>query len=166
MLKKALNGGLTGLTAISVVFLAAAAILSTYNALARSFFSFSSPWIEELSCYLAALIMFLMAPRLEYMDEQLSISFLDEKLKAFPLGRRILFYIRGVLTLFLYAVLLRAGYKVVARNLQIGSKSPVLHVLYGQLYMIVLVALILVILYWVFHFFLKDWGGGKLNEPR
>ena len=167
MLKTALNRGLLALTGISSLFIAVSAALSTYNALTRSFFAFSSPWIEELSCYLCALTMFLMAPRLEYLDEQLSISFLDEKLKSRPAWRRLIFYIRGVVTVCLYATLLRAGCNVVVRNLAIGSKSPVLQMPYGQLYMIVMLALILVIAYWAFHFFINrhiEWRRAELRS--
>jgi TRAP-type C4-dicarboxylate transport system permease small subunit len=163
-LKTVLGWGLAGLAAISAVFIAVSALSSTYNAITRSFFAFSNPWIEELSCYLCALMMFLMAPRLEYLDEQLSISFLDEKLKAHTAARKLIFYIRGAVTVFLYAVLLNAGYRVVARNLSIGSKSPVLHMPYGWLYAIVMASMILVAVYWLFHFFLKNERGGNPIE--
>ncbi|MDR1246936.1 MAG: TRAP transporter small permease [Clostridiales Family XIII bacterium] len=165
-LRMLLNGGLTGLMAISTVFLAVSALLSTYNAIARSFFSFSSPWIEELCCYLCALMMFLMMPRLEYFDDQLSISFLNEKLKNHPAGKKLIFCVRGVITVFLYGILLNAGYSVVVRNLLISSKSPVMKVPYGQLYTVVMITVVLVIIYWVFHFFLKNERGGELNESR
>jgi TRAP-type C4-dicarboxylate transport system permease small subunit len=166
MLRTILDRGLLTLTAISAAFIAAAALLSTYNAVTRSFFSFSSPWIEELSCYLCALTMFLMTPRLEYHDEQLSISFLDEKLKTRPPLRKLIFYIRGVVSVFLYIILLRAGYSVVERNLAIGSRSPVLRMPYGYLYTLVMIAVILVIIYWVFHFFLKNGQGAQNPDGR
>lgn len=163
MLNKILGGGVKGLTGISAAFLAVSVVLSTFNAVARSFFSSSYPWIEELCCYLAALMMFLMMPCLEFNDEQLSISFLDEKFKNNRIARQILFYIRGVVTVVFNGVLIRAGYKVVARNLQIGSASPVLKLPYGRLYTLVMAALILLIVYWIFHFFINEWRG-RPNE--
>jgi TRAP-type C4-dicarboxylate transport system permease small subunit len=165
-LKASLRGGLTALAAISMVFIAVSAVLSTYNAITRSFFAFSSPWIEELSCYLCALMMFLMAPRLEFNDEQLSISFLNEKLKDRPIGKKLIFHVRGAVTIFLYAVLLDAGYRVVVRNLAIGSKSPVLHAPYGYLYAVVMISMILVVVYWIFHFFMEKEGEGGSIESR
>lgn len=165
MLNKILGGGIKGLTGISAAFLAVSVVLSTYNAIARSFFSTSYPWIEELSCYLAALMMFLMLPCMEFNDEQLSISFLDEKFGNHQVARQILFYIRGVVTIALNGVLIRAGYRVVVRNLQLRSASPVLKLPYGRLYTVVLAALILLIVYWVFHFFINEWRG-RSNEHR
>ena len=159
MLNKMLGGGVKGLAGISAVFLSVCVVLSTFNAISRSFLSSSYPWIEELSCYLASLIMFLMMPCLEWRDEQLSISFLDEKFKGNEIARQILFYIRGIVTVALNGVLIQAGYKVVVRNLQIGSASPVMKFPYGRLYTIVLAALILVIFYWIFHFFINEWRG-------
>jgi hypothetical protein len=37
---------------------------------------------------------------------------------------------------------------------------------YGQLYTVVMITVILVIIYWVFHFFIKNERGGELNESR
>ena len=159
MLKKILEGGLKALVGISAVFLAASVLLSTLNAISRSFFLSSFPWIEELCCYLAALVMFLMMPYLEFHDDQLSISFLDEKFKNNQIARQILFYIRGVVTIVFNGILIRAGYRVVVRNLGLGSASPVMKIPYGGLYSVVLVALALVVLYWVFHFFINEWRG-------
>ncbi len=158
-MRKILDGGLKVLVAISVVFLAASVALSTLNAISRSFFLTSFPWIEELCCYLAGLVMFLMMPYLEFTDDQLSISFLDEKFKNNQTARKILFYIRGFFTVLFNGILIRAGFRVVERNLNLGSASPVMKIPYGGLYTVVLAALVLVIVYWAFHIFINEWRG-------
>lgn len=109
----------------------------------------------------AVIIMYLMQPRLEYEDQQLSIAILDEKLKNNPIARRIIFYIRGGVTLFIYILLIKAGFDVVRVNAGTQSATPIMHLPYAVLYSIVIVLMILVIVYWVFHFFLKDWREEK-----
>lgn len=111
---------------LPAAMLAVSVVLTTVNALARSFFHMNFPWVEELCCYLAALMMFVMMPSLEFRDEQLSISFLDEKFKNNQVARQILFYIRGIVTVIFTGILINGGYKVVVRNLEIHSASPIL----------------------------------------
>ena len=62
MIRKTLNGGLHTLVGIAAAMLAVSVVLTTVNALARSFFHMNFPWVEELCCYLAALMMFVMMP--------------------------------------------------------------------------------------------------------
>ncbi len=161
MLRKTLDGGLRGFTYLSAILLSASTILSLINVITRSFLSFSTPWIEEISCYFVAIMMFIMIPVLEYKDDQLTISFLDEMLRKVPVARKIIFVFRGLVTIFFYVLLVKAGFSVVARNFEIVSATPILHIPYGWLYTIETGAFILVIVYWAFHFFLKDWGDKK-----
>ena len=156
MIRKTLNGGLHTLVGIAAAMLAVSVVLTTVNALARSFFHMNFPW---LCCYLAALMMFVMMPSLEFRDEQLSISFLDEKFKNNQVARQILFYIRGIVTVIFTGILINGGYKVVVRNLEIHSASPILRMPFGWLYGIILATMVLVIVYWVAHLFINEWRG-------
>ena len=155
-MRKAISRALLGLSGISATLLFIATVLSAYNSFARVVLNTGVTWIEELACYVAGFIMFIMLPVLEYNDQQLSIAFLDEKLKKYPLGRKIIFWIRGIVTIVLYAILVRAGVGVFQRNFDIGAKSPILEFSYGTLYLILWICLVLVIVAWLFHFFLKD----------
>ena len=159
MIRKTLNGGLHTLVGIAAAMLAVSVVLTTVNALARSFFHMNFPWVEELCCYLAALMMFVMMPSLEFRDEQLSSSFLDEKFKNNQVARQILFYIRGIVTVIFTGILINGGYKVVVRNLEIHSASPILRMPFGWLYGIILATMVLVIVYWVAHLFINEWRG-------
>lgn len=155
MIRKPLEAGMFTLTSISSVLLLVCTVLSAGNAISRFAFSVSSPFIEEFSCIMAVIIMYLMQPRLEYKDEQLSIAILDEKLKNFPAARRVIFYIRGLVTLFIYVLLIKAGFDVVRVNMGTQSSTPIMHLPYAVLYGIVTALLIVVVFYWIFHFFLK-----------
>ena len=167
-MRKTLTAALFGLCLIAAAILLVSTCLAAYNTIGRVAFTTSLAWIEELCCYSAGFIMFLMMPFLEYNDRQLSIAFLDERFKATGnvIGRKILFYIRGVVTIFAFCLLARSGYSTFMRNYMYGSKSPTLEFPYGALYFILFVCVILVIVFWVFHFFLKEWkqeGGGKIE---
>ena len=155
-MRKAISGGLLGLSGISATILFVATVLAAYNSIARVFLNKGFTWIEELACYAAGFIMFLMLPVLEYKDQQLSIAFLDEKLKKYPKGRKLIFYVRGAVTIFIFALLVRSGLNVFLRNYSIGAKSPIMEFPYGTLYLILWICVILVIVLWIFHFFLKD----------
>lgn len=157
MIRKPLEVGIFSLTSVSSVLLLVCTVLSTGNAVSRFAFSVSSPFVEEFCCIMAVIIMYLMQPRLEYKDEQLSIAILDEKLKGYPMARRVIFYIRGLVTLFIYVLLIKAGFDVVRVNAGTSSSTPVMHMPYAILYGIVVALLIVVVVYWLFHFFLKDW---------
>lgn len=161
MIRKTLNGGLHGMVGIAATMLAVSVVLTTVNALARSIFHTNFPWVEELCCYLTALMMFFMMPALEFRDDQLSISFLDEKFKNNQIARQILFYIRGVVTVIFTGILINGGYKVVTRNLEIGSASPILHFPFGWLYGIILITMVLIIVYWIAHLFINEWRGNR-----
>ncbi|MDR1571311.1 MAG: TRAP transporter small permease [Clostridiales Family XIII bacterium] len=153
-----------GTAAAAVLFVST--ILSAYNTVGRVLFTTSLAWIEELSCYAAGFIMFIMLPCLEYSDRHLSIAFLDEKFKAKGsiAGRRALFYVRGAVTVFIFLVLAAAGFRTFMRNYAIGAKSPTLEFPYGTLYLILFVCVALALALWAFHFFLKQWG--EENGPE
>lgn len=155
-MRKPLHMGTAVLTQISAVILLVCAILSAGNAISRYFFSVSSPFIEEFCTYGCVLLMFLMQPRLEYKDEQLSISVLDEKLAKFPAIRTVLFWFRGAVTLFIYFFIIRAGFEVIRMNVNNGASTPVMHFPYSILYGIVVAAMLLLVVYWIFHFFIND----------
>ena len=167
-MRKTLTRVLFVLCLIAAAILILSTILAAYNTIGRVAFTVSLAWIEELCCYSAGFIMFIMLPFLEYNDRQLSIAFLDERFKATGnlLGRKILFYIRGGVTVFAFVMLARAGYSTFTRNHMYGSKSPTLEFPYGTLYFILFICVVLVIIFWAFHFFLKEWpkeGGEKLG---
>jgi len=153
---------------VAAILLLSATFLSAYNVAGRVLFSASLTWIEEFSCYAAGFIMFFMMPYLEYNDRHLSIAFLEESFKAKGnlVGRKIIFYIRGAITVFAFCILARAGYHTFTRNFAIDAKSPTMELPYGILYLILFVCIILVLFVWAFHFFLKDWSqkGGEEIE--
>ena len=168
-MRKTLDRALLGLCLIAATILIVSTCLAAYNTIGRVAFTTSLAWIEELCCYSAGFIMFLMLPFLEYNDRQLSIAFLDEKFKAAGniIGRKILFYIRGAVTIFAFYMLAKSGYATFTRNFMYGSKSPTLEFPYGILYLILFICVILVLFFWAFHLFLKQWkskeGGGEIE---
>jgi TRAP-type C4-dicarboxylate transport system permease small subunit len=159
-IKKILSIPVFVLSMIAAVVLFISTALTGYNTFARVLFTSSLAWIEELSCYFAGFIMFIMLPCLEYNDKHLSISFLDERFKAKGklTGRKILFYIRGAVTVFIFLILATSGFHTFMRNYAINAKSPTLMFPYGTLYLILFVCVVLTLVLWVFHFFLKQWG--------
>jgi len=167
-MRKAISAALVALSIIAAATLFVSTVLSAYNTIGRVVFTTSLAWIEELCCYSAGYIMFLMLPFLEYNDRHLSIAFLEEKFKATGnvIGRRIIFYVRGAITVFVFCILARAGYNTFTRNFAINSKSPTMEFPYGVLYLGLFLCVVLVVVLWAFHFFLKKWeteGGERIG---
>jgi TRAP-type C4-dicarboxylate transport system permease small subunit len=168
-MRKGLEKTNVALCYLAAVILLLSTVLSVYNTIGRVMFMASFSWIEELCCYSAGFIMFIMCPFLEFNDRQLSIAFLEERFKNTGnlLGRKIIFYIRGIVTVFIFSLLARAGFSTFTRNLEINSKSPIMEWSYGVLYLILFVCVVLVIVFWAFHFFMKKWDdpvGGDVLE--
>ena len=155
----------SALGVIAATALLISTILSACNTIGRVAFTVSLAWIEELSCYSAGFIMFIMLQYLEYHDKHLSIAFLDERFRAAgnARGRQTLFYIRGAASVFIFLQLAAAGRNTFMRNYAIDARSPTLEFPYGALYLTLFMCVALTLAIWVFRFFLKQRGGE--NEP-
>ena len=144
---------------ISGFFLGVGAVLYTFNSITR-LFKYGVPWIEEYCIYTIVLMVFLMQARLEVRNQQLSISFLADKVKDNPVFSRILFTIRGIVTILVYAVLFWVGIKVIQQNLSYGVVSPILEFPMWIYFTAVETGLALVIVYWVVYLFSNKWEPG------
>ncbi len=154
--RKLLDKLLTIVFVISGCLLGLAAILYTFNSITR-LFKHGVPWIEEYCIYTVVLMVFLMQARLEIRDQQLSISFLTDQVNNRPVARRILFTIRGIVTIFVYAVLFQVGTAVIQQNLSFGVVSPIIDFPMGIYFAAIDISLALVIVYWIIYLFTKKW---------
>jgi len=155
-IRRAMDKFLSVLIAISTLFLGISLVLYTINSLAR-LFKFGVPWIEEYCIYSVVFIVFLLQAKLEFRDEHLSIAFLAEKTKNNPIPRRILFTIRGIVSIAIYLILFREGLLVVQQNLSYGVVSPIISFPMGVYFTLINICFALVIIYWIVHIFTKKW---------
>ncbi|NLY71980.1 MAG: TRAP transporter small permease [Clostridiales bacterium] len=155
-IRGAMDKFLNALIVISTVFLGVALVLYTINSLAR-LFKVGVPWIEEYCIYSVVFIVFLIQAKLEFRDEHLSIAFLAEKVKNNPIPRRILFTIRGIVSIVVYVILFKEGLAVIQQNLSYGVVSPILSFPMGIYFTLINICFVLVIIYWIVHIFTKKW---------
>lgn len=163
LLRKFIDGFITVIIGLSVCLLAVGAVLYAINSILRTM-SLNVAWIEEYSIYSLVLVVFLMQSKLEFRDEQLSISILADKVKNKPIPRRIIFSIKGVITIAVYAVLFQTGLTVIKQNLFYGVVSPILAFPMGLYFVLVNICLALVVIYWIIHIFTKRWNPYEESE--
>jgi len=145
---------ITIMVVISGCILGIGALLYTFNSITR-LFKYSVSWIEELCIYSIVLMVFLMQAKLEFHNEQLSISVLADKLKNKPILKRILYTFKGVVTIFVCIVLFRVGLSVIKQNLTYGVLSPVLGFPMGLYFLLINICLMMVILCQFVNIFTK-----------
>jgi TRAP-type C4-dicarboxylate transport system permease small subunit len=155
-LRKLLDRILTIVFVVSGCLLGLGAVLYTFNSITR-LFKYGVPWIEEYCIYTVVLMVFLMQAKLEMNDQQLSISFIADRVKNKPVFRRILSTVRGIVTITVYSILFYVGTAVIQQNLSYGVVSAILEFPMGIYFAAVNLSLALVIVYWIIYLFTKKW---------
>jgi len=153
--RKLFNGFLGFVMAVCASMLAVSTLLSCINVFLRYVLGTSLPWADELSIYLAVVMIFIYQCKLEYEDDQLSISALIEKYKNKRIFIKAVYYLRTVITFVLYIILIRSGITVVNQHLMYNAATPVMRLPFSIITILVTIGLILVIIYWIAELVLR-----------
>jgi len=137
---------------IASIFIAISTILASINVFLRYLFGSSLPWADELSIYIIVMMVYIYQCKLEYDDDQLSISVLAEYFRNKPVILKSMYYVRMVVTVSLYGMLLNTAFKVVQQHWMYKGATPVMRMPFWILGLIVTIGLILVILAWIVKF--------------
>lgn len=139
----------------SFMFLAFTAMVA-WNVISRNLFDRPVPWAEESGITVLVLLVFLIQLSLEIRGDQLNVGLLTMLLKS-KTARRIHLAVRGLLTMGVFALLGRAGWRVVQQNIDLGSETPVVGVPLAFIFGFVAFVMSLIILIWVFLILLQGW---------
>lgn len=148
------------ISGVAAVFLTVSTVLACINVFLRYLFGSSLPWADELSIYIVVLMVYIYQCKLEYDGDQLSVSVLVEYFKNRPIILKCMYYLRLLITISLYTLLLNSGFKVVKQHLMYKATTPVMRMPLWILGLIVTIGLILVILAWI----IKSLPNKKKND--
>ena len=154
-IRKLFNGFLGFVMAVSAVMLAVSTLLSCINVFLRYVLGTSFPWADEMSIYLAVVMIFIYQCKLEFEDDQLSISALVKKYSDKRIFIKAVYALRTVITFILYIMLIRSGLTVVNQHLMYNAATPVMRFPLWIITLIVTIGLILVIVYWIVKLVLR-----------
>lgn len=157
-LRKITEKALNAVIALSAVMLASSMLIYAYNCFMRYAVRAPMSWPEEYCTYIVVLMVFFMQCRLEFKDESLCIGLLDNMMEKNPVLERLLFYLRGVISLIVFGILLNVGVSVAKQNFFYGSISPVLKFSMGMYFALVDVCLALVMVFWVVNIITRRFG--------
>jgi TRAP-type C4-dicarboxylate transport system permease small subunit len=148
------------LVAISGLFLAVSVTFCTINALGRYLFNFYFPWADEFNIFLIVFLVFLTQPWLETRDDQLKIGVLDNMVKNGTV-LRVIYVIRGIVTMAIFGVLVRYGVHVVENTYASKVVTYMLQIPRYTLYAATTAIFCWIILVWLAIIFLNK--GAKLD---
>ena len=148
------------LVAISGLFLAVSVTLCTINTLGRYLFNFYFPWADEFNIFLIVFLVFLTQPWLETRDDQLKIGVLDNMVKNGTV-LRVIYVIRGIVTMAIFGVLVRYGVFVVENTYASKVVTYMLQIPRYTLYAATTAIFCWIILVWLAMIFLNK--GAKLD---
>ncbi|HEY8529359.1 MAG TPA: TRAP transporter small permease subunit [Paenibacillaceae bacterium] len=149
------------LVAISGLFLAVSVTFCTINALGRYLFNFYFPWADEFNIFLIVFLVFLTQPWLETRDDQLKIGVLDNMVKNGTV-LRVIYVIRGIVTMAIFGVLVRYGVFVVENTYASKVVTYMLQIPRYTLYAATTAIFCWIILVWLAMIFLNK--GAKLDQ--
>ena len=145
---------------IAGIFCLLSTLLNCVNVFLRYVLNRPLNIADELSLYLVVVMVFVCMPFLELHDDQLCISTILSIVKS-DKWRRVLVYVRGVVTLALTAVMAVVGFDVAKRSYDRNVITAVLRLPKGMLYGIVAVCFIIAAISWILIMTRK---GAYLND--
>jgi len=148
------------LLTIAGVFCSCATLLNCVNVFLRYVLNQPLNIADELALYLVVILVFLAAPYLELYDDQLCISTILSVVKS-EKWRRVLVYIRGVITLGLTSIMTVVGIDVAIRSINRNVITAVMRIQKGILYGIVAVCFGIAAIAWILIMLRK---GAYLND--
>ena len=147
--------GITGVMEfIAGVLIFFSTILSTVGAAARYIFKAPIIWGTELSLFCVIGMVYLAMPVLEYENNQLTISAILKWVKT-EKGRKILVYIRGIITIATSAIISYYGFTISLRTISRNILTPTLGFNKGIFYLIVSICFAISVLVWIVIFIRK-----------
>ena len=136
------------LWSVAGFFVIASTLIITANTIMRYFFGDPFTWSDELSTYLVIIMVFLALPFLEYSGNQLCIGAILSIVKS-EKGRRILVYVRGLLTLGATSIMTYFGFSVTYRAYERALVTYVLHIPKYITYGITAACFVITIIVWL-----------------
>ena len=111
---------------VGAFLLFVATILASINAICRYGLSFSMAWADEVTLFSIVISVFLMQCRLEARGEQLSINVLEPFLGKSSLGRNLMFWVRGVVIIGIWIILVIEGWDIITMNFALKTVTSLL----------------------------------------
>ncbi len=128
--------------------LAVSTFLAALNAILRYGFKAGMPWSEEVCTYLCILLTFLAISWLETEDRHLSIDIFNTTVKS-EVVKKIIYIVRGIITLGIFAILIKSGFGTIKSTFQTQAVTYVLQIPRYILYTIVVGSYALFIIGWL-----------------
>lgn len=130
------------------VFIAVAGVLASINAILRFTRGAGFGFSDEMCVYLIALMIFIGMGYLEYTDNHLTIDIFNTTVKN-PTVKKVVVYIRGIITLIFDGMLIRYGIVVTSAAHKYGSVTNVMQIPRFYIYGIVTASMILAFASWI-----------------
>lgn len=130
------------------VFIAAATLLAAVNAILRFTIGAGFAFSDELCVYLIATMVFVAMGYLEFTDNHLTIDIFNSTVKN-PIVKKIVLYIRGLVTIIFDGVLIYYGIKVTRTAILRETVTNVMHLPRYIIYGIVTFSMIVALLSWI-----------------
>lgn len=130
------------------VFIAAATLLAAVNAILRFTIGAGFAFSDELCVYLIATMVFVGMGYLEYTDNHLTIDIFNSTVKN-PVIKKIVLYIRGLVTIIFDGMLVYYGIKVTKTAFLRETVTNVMHMPRFIIYAVVTFSMAVALLSWV-----------------
>ena len=138
------KGMLTG----AGIFCIFSTLLNCVNVIMRYIFNMPFSFMDELALYFVVILVFLVMPYLELFDDQLCISTILSAVKSVK-WRKVLTYIRGVITFGLASIMTVVGYDVMIRSFNRNVITAVLRFPKGILYGLMAICFAISAISWI-----------------
>ena len=117
----------TGMRWIAAFMLFVATVITAFNTITRYLLGFVIYGSEELCAYIVLLMAYMLFPIMETENHHLKIdifssSSVNQKLK------NAVYVVRGIITIFIFAVLCYYGWQVISTAAKFQSASPSLRI--------------------------------------
>ena len=133
---------------ICVVFIAAATLLASINAILRFTIGAGFTFSDELCVYLVATMVFIAMGYLEFTDNHLTIDIFNSTVKN-PVIKKVVLYLRGIVTLIFDGMLIGYGIKVTKTAYLRETVTNVMHMPRFIIYAIVTFSMMVAFLSWI-----------------
>ena len=147
-----INGFFTKLNHVMLgicgVFIAAATLLASINAVLRFTRGAGFGFSDEMCVYLIALMVFVGMSYLEFTDNHLTIDIFNTTVKN-PVIKKVVLYVRGIITLVFDGMLIYYGITVTRAAYKYGSVTNVMQIPRFYIYGIVTVSMIVAFASWI-----------------
>lgn len=155
---KVISKIMTGLTHVleflAGVMILFSTLLSTIGVFCRYVLKAPIVWSTELCLFAVIGMVYLAMPVLEYQNDQLTISAILKWVKG-EKGRKILVFIRGIITIITSAVISYYGFVIAFRSISRNILTPTLRFNKGYFYLLVAICFAISVLVWLVIFLRK-----------